>query len=196
MNYLAHFHIARETQTSLVGAMLGDFVKGNRYQDYAPDIQTAIRLHRRIDAYTEDSLLIRNAKTMFEPKLRRFAGIALDVFWDHCLAKNFAAYGTVPLGDFVQEIYGALQANTQADNANFERVSYFMMTYDWLNSYAQLEGLTRALQGLSRRRPTLAPVAECITGLEEHGPVLEKMFEEFYPHLVAQSREWVAEGFA
>ncbi|MBL90882.1 MAG: ACP phosphodiesterase [Myxococcales bacterium] len=196
MNYLAHFHIARETQTSLVGAMLGDFVKGSRYKDYAPDLQTAIRLHRRIDAYTEDSPLIRDAKKMFDPNVRRFAGIALDVFWDHCLAKNFAAYDAVPLADFVHEIYGTLQADTQADNPHFERVSYFMMTYDWLNSYAHVDGLTRALQGLSRRRPALAPVADCIPGLASHGPALEKMFEEFYPHLVVQSREWVAAGFA
>ena len=89
MNYLAHFHLAHETQTSFVGAMLGDFIKGRRHLDLENDLRIGVILHRKVDAFTEDDALIKKGKSFFEHSQRRFAGIALDVFWDHCLAKNF-----------------------------------------------------------------------------------------------------------
>ena len=55
MNYLAHFHLAarlasergEEGDGLLIGALLGDYVKGPLRGDYPDDWEEGIRLHRR-----------------------------------------------------------------------------------------------------------------------------------------------------
>ena len=190
MNYLAHLHLAHVTQTSMVGAMLGAFIKGQRHLELSPDLQLAVRLHRKVDAYTEDDSTIRQAKVFFDSGLRRFAGIALDVFWDHCLAKNFSIYSEEALSGFVSRSYHALKEHDGNYSQAYHQVINAMMNYDWLNHYAEFEGVVRALQGLSRRRPFLAPVADCVEVLDANYADLQKVFPSFYPALVNQCQIW------
>ena len=97
MNYLAHLYLADNTPESWVGAMLGDFVKGAIKDKYAPIIQYNIELHRRIDAYTDAHPIVRAAKPLIASERRRFAGILLDIFYDHYLAKHWARFSPVAL---------------------------------------------------------------------------------------------------
>ena len=190
MNYLAHLHLAHVTQTSLVGAVLGDFIKGQNHLALPPDLQLAVRLHRKVDAYTEDDSTIRQAKVFFDSGLRRFAGIALDVFWDHCLVRNFAIYTQEPLDDFVGRCYEALRQSDGGNSERYRRTTEAMMAYDWLTHYAEWDGVARALQGLSRRRPFLGPVADCVEVLEQHQGELQQLFATFYPELMGLSVAW------
>ena len=60
MNYLAHLYLSDDgTPESLVGALLGDFVKGDDHRNYPPAIQRAILLHRKIDAFTDAHEIFR-----------------------------------------------------------------------------------------------------------------------------------------
>lgn len=88
MNYLAHLHIADHCQSSLLGNLLGDFVKGDPDSQYGAPIASGIRLHRLVDAYTDSHPVMQHAKQCFSSDTRRFAPIALDMFWDHCLASQ------------------------------------------------------------------------------------------------------------
>jgi acyl carrier protein phosphodiesterase len=193
MNYLAHLHIAESTGTSMVGAMLGDFVKGRRHFDLAPDLKLGVILHRKTDAFTEDDPVIHRGKMLFAPQQRRFAGIALDVFWDHCLAKNFSQYATDDLDVFVSRAYDALAAHEGQYSPMYDRVVSAMMRYDWLNHYAEFDGVVRALQGLSRRRDFLGPLVDCIDSLELNYQALSLLFTEFYPELLKSASVWCEE---
>ena len=53
MNYLAHLHLGGPAPAQLLGSLYGDFVKGPLAGRYAADIEAAIRLHRRIDVFTD-----------------------------------------------------------------------------------------------------------------------------------------------
>ncbi len=46
MNYLAHLHIAEQSDSNLLGNLLGDFVKGDPSKRYGVDVVQGIRLHR------------------------------------------------------------------------------------------------------------------------------------------------------
>jgi acyl carrier protein phosphodiesterase len=193
MNYLAHLHIAEKTGTSMVGAMLGDFVKGRRHFDLAPELKQGVILHRKTDAFTEDDPVIHRGKMLFESQQRRFAGIALDVFWDHCLAKNFSQYAGDELDVFVTRAYKALAAHQGQYSPMYDRVVGAMMHYDWLNHYAEFDGVARALQGLSRRRDFLGPLVDCIASLELNYQTLSHLFTEFYPELLKSASVWCEE---
>ncbi len=66
MNYLAHLYLATVptdlskrqasltdgTDESLVGSLVGDFVKGDDHHGYSVGIRRAILIHRKIDAYS------------------------------------------------------------------------------------------------------------------------------------------------
>ena len=66
MNFLAHCLIgarAREDDAGLIaGGFLGDFIKGPVPASMPPALQAGVRLHRRIDAYSNQQPdLLRSA---------------------------------------------------------------------------------------------------------------------------------------
>ncbi|TEL14247.1 DUF479 domain-containing protein [Pseudomonas aeruginosa] len=87
MNYLAHLHLGGPQPAQLLGSLYGDFVKGRLQGQWPDEIERAIQLHRRIDAFTDSHPLVHAAKRRFPLERRRFAGVLLDVFFDHCLAR-------------------------------------------------------------------------------------------------------------
>ena len=54
MNYLAHLLLADDEPESIIGGMLGDFVRGREAGRYSDGIRAGIRLHVRIDSFTDD----------------------------------------------------------------------------------------------------------------------------------------------
>jgi acyl carrier protein phosphodiesterase len=53
MNYLAHLFLADDTPESLIGNLLGDFLKGVNKEQYSIAIQLGIELHRKVDVCTD-----------------------------------------------------------------------------------------------------------------------------------------------
>lgn len=80
MNYLAHLHLGGQRPGQLLGSLYGDFVKGRLQGQFAPEVEAAIQLHRRIDVFTDRHPLVDIALGRFSDTRRRYAGIVLDVF--------------------------------------------------------------------------------------------------------------------
>lgn len=72
MNFLAHLHIADVSNTSLVGNLLGDFVRGDPTGKYQEDWVEGIRIHRFVDSYTDNHPDIKAILPLFGQQ-RRFA---------------------------------------------------------------------------------------------------------------------------
>ena len=53
MNYLAHAFLSLNDDEIQLGNLIGDFVKGNKYERYPPKIKKGILLHRHIDSFTD-----------------------------------------------------------------------------------------------------------------------------------------------
>ena len=86
MNYLAHLFLSDGTPESLIGNLLGDFVKGSIENIYSLKIIEGIYLHRKIDSFTDSHPIFRSSKRLIGVDRRRFSGIMIDVFYDHFLA--------------------------------------------------------------------------------------------------------------
>lgn len=84
MNFLAHLHIAHHCQSSLLGNLLGDFVKGDPTEQYPQSLVQGIRLHRWVDAYTDSHPVMKAAKSLFPSSssrhsARRFSSPELSI---------------------------------------------------------------------------------------------------------------------
>jgi acyl carrier protein phosphodiesterase len=120
MNYLAHLHLGGQRPGQLLGSLYGDFVKGRLQGQFAPEVEAAIQLHRRIDVFTDRHPLVDIALGRFSDTRRRYAGIVLDVFFDHCLARDWRLYAEGPLEVFTADVYRVLTQRTGVARASGE----------------------------------------------------------------------------
>jgi len=183
VNYLAHFLLAAHSDRALVGAFLGDFVKG-AVAGFDPDIALEIQIHRRIDAACDAHPVMIAARERFAPERRRFAGIALDVFHDHALARDWPQYSDLALARFAERAYRALDKHAAILPPNARLTAERMAAQDWLTAYAQFRGARRALAGIARRLSRGGERLEaCVIDLERHYDALSAGFAPLFADL-------------
>jgi len=186
MNYLAHTFLSRATPELLTGGMLGDFVKGRTDGRYSPGVCAGIALHRAIDRYTDDHPLVRASRARISPARRRFAGILVDVFYDHFLARHWRSYSEMSLERFTRHVYGVLWPQRREFPERLQRMLPWMRAEDWLAGYAEIKAVDAALRGMARRSrfaDRARPLADGVHELAAHYATFERQFQEFFPQL-------------
>ncbi|WKE65635.1 ACP phosphodiesterase [Gallaecimonas kandeliae] len=168
MNFLAHLHIADHCDSSLLGNLLGDFVKGEPQAQLAPKLAAGVMLHRFVDSYSDSHRLTRAAKELFPGRARRFSPIALDMFWDHCLARRWADFHPESLRAFCQNAELLIQGEHSGDlPPRYLQVSASMWRNRWLESYRDFATVELALERMSGRSPRMAELVTCFPYLEQ-----------------------------
>jgi acyl carrier protein phosphodiesterase len=186
MNYLAHVFLSDHTPEGVVGALLGDFVKGAVGAPYSAPVREAILLHRAIDRYTDAHAGVRASCALVSRERRRFAGIMVDVFYDHFLARHWSSYCAVPLADFTREVYAILSQHSAGFPERLQRLLPYMIEDDWLGSYRELGAIDAALNGIARRFkrfPRAQQLREAVQELEQNYSRFEDHFLAFFPEL-------------
>ena len=182
MNYLAHLHLGGQRPGQLLGSLYGDFVKGRLQGQFAPDIEGAIQLHRSIDVFTDRHPQVDVALSRFSLTRRRYAGIVLDVFFDHCLARDWRLYADRPLELFTSDVYRVLSSERQLPE-RLAKIAPHMVANDWLGSYQEFEVLEQVLRGISRRLTRPEELAAAMQELRRLYEPLSEDFRLFYPQL-------------
>jgi acyl carrier protein phosphodiesterase len=185
VNYLAHLYLAEDTPESLLGNLMGDFVRGTDLHSYSHAVRGGIQLHRKIDVFTDAHPVVLQSKQRLSPGYRRYAGIAVDIFYDHFLARDWAAYSPVPLPEFASRVYEVLQEHEAMLPERLRRTASFMTAENWLVSYGRVEGVSAALRRASRRlkgRVHLEAMADELVACDAG---LETDFRRFFPELRA-----------
>jgi len=189
MNFLAHLHLSGDEPLVMVGNFMADAVKGRDLSAHHPLVQQGIRLHRRIDSFTDQHPLTALGRARARAHCGKYAGVALDLFYDHLLASDWHRYRAEPLPLFAQRCYALLQR----EHARLPQRTLHMLPYlvksDWLSSYATLDGIGQALHGLSRRafRGEALNGAEAV--LREHIAIYRSEFRTFLAELVDHIRD-------
>jgi acyl carrier protein phosphodiesterase len=151
VNHLAHLYFSGPQPELQVGGLLGDFVKGPLRGHYPAGIEAGIRRHRRIDAICAELPAIRALLAMVAPCWRRYAGIAIDLAFDHLLARQWAQFHHRPLRDLCVDFYGALAANHQWLPAAALRFCDLAPQQHWLERYDDEELMQDILEHIGRR---------------------------------------------
>ena len=184
MNYLAHLFLSEGTPESLIGNLLGDFVKGTAVNLYPEEIRKGIDLHRKVDSYTDSHPIVRSSKSLVSSHRRRFAGVLIDVFYDHFLAKNWLEYSEIPLRDFSQDVYKILQDNRDILPDSLQRVLPTIIARDLLSSYQEIAEIGITLTRMSARLKRTNNLASGIEDLTANYQRLESDFRDFFPDLI------------
>lgn len=186
MNYLAHFHLARADDDWLIGALLGDFVKGPLRGELPAGWEQGIRLHRRIDALSDNHPLRTQLNAALPAEYRRYSGIVLDVCCDHWLSRSWATFHAEPLPQFAESVYRLLTDHHAQLPAAAQRFARRLCEYDLLCGYADWEAVPATLARISTRLTRANPLATAGVVLKPIAAALEPDFPEFYMRLQRQ----------
>lgn len=185
MNFLGHLYVSGNRPLVIVGNFMADAVKGRDLTGWPKDMQTGIRMHRHIDTYTDNHPLTLQGRERLRPHCGKYAGVALDLFYDHAIASRWALLSDEPLASFTRRMYGLLQAHSHLMPERTRHMLPYMVRHDWLTSYARVDGIGRALRGLAGR----VPGGEVLVGAEEvlvaHHAEFEDECLRFLPELQA-----------
>ncbi len=194
MNYLAHLYLAEDSEESLLGNLLGDFVKGRLEDQYGAEIIKGIKTHRKVDAYTDQHPKFLESKMLLDPDLRRYAGIIVDLSFDHFLAKNWSQYSSIDLNEFTNRVYYILLKHENHLPAKLRQRMPYMIGDDWLGSYRNVDTIGLALNAISRRLGNRFERARIIKNgihdIKSNYTHLEKNFSEFFPEVISFVNEY------
>jgi acyl carrier protein phosphodiesterase len=185
MNFLGHLLVSGNDPMTIVGNFMADGVKGRDLSAYAEGLQKGIRMHRHIDSYTDGHPLTLQGRERLRAHCGKYAGVALDLFYDHAIAHRWNDLSTEPLPDFAQRMYALLTEHESLMPDRARHMLPYMVQYDWLTSYATIAGIGRALLGLSRRTPAGPLLAGAEQVLQDHHAEFERECLEFLPQLRA-----------
>ena len=193
MNHLAHALLAGDDEQMQLGGMLGDFVHGRAETMRLPvTVIEGIRLHRAIDAYTDAHPEVLAAKALLPAPYRRYAGILLDMWFDHCLARDFSRWNGQPLNRYSEALRALLQRHDASLPPALRKFRGYMEAHDLPAGYADRAVLGHALAGIGQRLSRANPLDSALPILVQRDALLQPRFEAFFPQLQAFAREWMA----
>jgi acyl carrier protein phosphodiesterase len=188
MNYLAHMLCCDDSPASMLGNFLADFVKGNVEGRFPHEVAEGIRHHRKVDYFTDTHEVFGASRQLISSPRRRYAGIIIDVLYDHFLATNWDQYCTTTLDEFVDRVYENLSRRCVSVPYPVPLVINKMVREDWFRSYRTVDGIDRTLKRISRRLRHENPLATSIEELEPNYDILQDHFHSFFPQLLVQFR--------
>ena len=191
MNHLAHVLLAGDDEWLRLGGLMGDFVHGTPDPALPPRLVQGIRLHRAIDGFTDSHPEVAAARALFAPPYRRYAGILLDMWFDHCLARDFARWSALPLARFSDDVRDLLHRHDALLPDGLRRFRGYMDAHDLPAGYLRREEIGRALGGIGRRLRRANPLDTALPVLAGLDAPLRMRFEAFFPQLQDFARAWV-----
>lgn len=185
MNYLAHIYLSGANEEILVGNFIGDYVKGFELSKYPETMRKGIMLHRHIDSFTDTNLIVKRSKTRMAEKYRKYAGIIVDIFYDHFLVNTWHEYSNAPLEEFILQVHEILCRHLDALP---EGVRLFLPSFiknNWIQKYSTIEGIEDVLHRMSSRTTLPEETEYAIKVLREDYDKFQAEFSAFFPSLIS-----------
>ncbi len=191
MNFLAHLYLSGNDEQLMIGNFIADSVKGNHYNKFPKGIQKGILLHRAIDFYSDNHPVFLKSVERLRPKYRKYAGVIVDMFYDHFLAKNWKDYSEISLEQYAGEVHSLMLKNIlHMPERSLLFLKHAMRT-DLLIIYASTDGIGRALNGMSRRTTFKSNMEFAAEDLNEFYPEFEKEFRIFFEDARVFAKKWI-----
>lgn len=171
--------------------MISDFVKGRKKYGYPEKIQHGIRLHREIDHFTDTHFVTKEAKEIFRPAYRLYAGSFIDVVYDHFLALDEKEFTDKSLKAFTINTYDLLDQYTDHFPEKFSMMYPYMKAHNWLYNYRYREGIQKSLGGVVRRSKYLSESDTAYVLFTDHYDSLKQLYNLFFPELKSMAVSWL-----
>jgi len=179
VNYLAHAYLSGNNKELLVGNFIADHLRGNDFKNYTEGIINGIRLHRKIDSFTDAHPLFKTSKRVFYKGFEKYSGILVDIFFDHFLARQFSNFHHQSLDDFSNNVYRVYLENIKLMPESSTRFLNYVLRNNIYQNYASLKGIETVLTHLSHRIGHQVALNESLELFLDSEELLEYNFFEF-----------------
>jgi acyl carrier protein phosphodiesterase len=184
VNHFAHLVLAKPTVESTVGNLLGDFARGLDQNALPAPIQAGLFNHRAVDRFTDSHPLVLEMKQAFSASRRRFAGIALDIYFDHLLLTYWDRFEVRNLDNLIVEFYQRMhEGQAMMPHDDMRRVTRRMIEFDWFGSYRDIDSISESLDRVAARIRFANEFDNSIEDLQRNHEMICRGFLEFYPQL-------------
>ncbi len=178
MNYLAHLLLSGPNPDTQVGGLLGDFVKGPLKGDYPPQIELGIRLHRQIDTLTARLPAMTQLNKLFEKPWRRYAGIVVDITFDHLLAQRWHEFHRQALPEYCADFYQHLSSHRHRLPEQAQQFCDRAPKLGWLESYADPDIMATILNRVGTRFREPVALGDCWPIVQTHHDHFDRAFDQ------------------
>ncbi len=186
MNHFAHLVLSQPTVESTVGNLLGDFARGVDQARLPSRVLAGLHNHRAVDRFTDSHPLVIEMKHRFSPQRRRFAGIALDIYFDHLLITEWSKFEEGTPEQAMEVFYCRMEAGQPLMPAReMQSVTRRMIEYDWFGRYRETNSIAEALDRVAARIRFANDFHNAIEDLQNNHEDIQGAFIEFYPQLKA-----------
>ena len=191
MNYLAHLCLANGDSGLMLGGMFGDFVRGRRALRAFPEqVRQGIVLHRFIDRQTDHSTVVKKLRTCFPREFRRYAGIIIDLAFDHELAMNWWRYMPGSLERFDIEVRDLLRDNTELVPEKLTGFMRYADRHGLFSAYREEDVTLYALAGLGTRLSRPNPLHRVSEIWPDLAPEFKVAFRQVFPEIQSEVLDW------
>jgi acyl carrier protein phosphodiesterase len=184
MNFLAHVYLSGNEDDVIVGNFVADAVKGNSLHRFPEGFERGIRLHREIDTFTDHHPVVSSSKRRLHLKYRLYAGVIVDLYYDHFLARYWSDFSDEDLEKLVAKTYFLLIRRFHLLPPRSRRMLPFMVTQNWLVGYRNFDSLQKVFNGMSRRTGYLTGMENAVDDLKADYSLYEEEFRAFFPELI------------
>ena len=191
MNFLAHIYLSGDSREILIGNFIGDYVKGKNITGYPDEVKQGIMLHRKIDSFTDSHSITRSSKKIIAEKYGLYAGIVVDIYYDHFLSANWDLYSEMPLREYIHDRYSLLDSGFSIFPAGVKSWFPYFIKSNWLETYIHFEGLNMVFKRMSYRTSLPDHSDYAVNQLKENYDFLKENFIDFF----ADMREMVQKDY-
>jgi acyl carrier protein phosphodiesterase len=188
LNYLAHLFLAGTDPEMILGNFIADHVKGSDILKYSSSVRNGISMHRAIDTFTDQHPVVKESIARLRADFRKYAGVIVDMYYDHYLSAHWDEYSDQDLVDFTKTRYDILNTFQPILPVRSSRLLYFMEKQNWLLSYGSFEGMQQAFNGMSRRTTFESNMELAVVNLKAGYPEFRQEFRQFFPDLQSYVR--------
>ena len=143
-------------------------------------------MHRFIDEYMDNHTEVKKAKQRLYPHYGKYAAVIIDMYYDHILARNWSDFSPLKLNTFTTAAYKMLHSRRPIMPKRSLPTLDHMSANDWLSGYAQIHGMQKAFNGLSRRAKFDSKMEKATLQLEEDYEQLREEFHRYLPELMQE----------
>lgn len=183
MNFLAHIYLSGDNDFIKIGNFMADGIRGKQFENYSEEIQKGILLHRAIDTFTDAHPIFRESTKRLHERYHHYAGVIVDIFYDHFLAKNWTSYSNENLEEYVNRFYQSMYKHHDLLSERAKGILPYMEKQNWLSSYQTIEGIHQILTQMDRRTNNSSNMRFATEELEEYYSEFEKEFSLFFEEI-------------
>ncbi len=183
MNFLAHLYLSGDDVDIRLGNFIGDQVKGRYLNRYPDMVQKGIFIHRSIDFFTDNHPATHEVRLLFRDAYRKYAGVVVDVFFDHFLARYWPTFSPFPLNSFCRKFYYQMVQRYRDLPPIIRRHLPFLIQSNRLYSYQTIEGVGDAIEIMSTFTSLPDKTDFALDTLTVNYDFILEQFLKFFPEL-------------